>query len=89
MWKYENVEMQQLVYSVSPSPHSLIFILVLIVTFLTFQTTDIAYSHTIHFVVLYIVMKLLVNAVEFVTSAVAVVEINFCFSVTVYTPAHA
>ena len=61
----------------------------LVVTFLTFQTTNIFYSNAIHFTGPEIVMELFVNAVELITSAVAVIESDFGFAVAVDTPTHA
>lgn len=62
---------------------------ILIVTLLTLQTANVLNGYTIHFFVLYVVVKLFVNAVEFVAGTVAVIKVYFCFSVTVYAPAHA
>ena len=57
-------------------------------TFLTFQSTDIFYSYTVHFARFDIVMEFFVNAIETVACTVCI-EINFGFAVTVDTPAHA
>ena len=39
-------------------------------------------SYTIHFVVFYIIMKLLIYAIELISCAICIVKINFRFSVT-------
>jgi hypothetical protein len=57
---------------------------ILIVTFLTFSTTDLFNGHTIHFAVLDIVVEFLVHAVKAI-----VLKLHVCFTVTVDTPAHA
>ena len=59
----------------------------LIVTFLALQSTDILDGDTIHFTGLYIIMKLLVNAVELISGTVCI-EVYFRFTVTVNTPSH-
>ena len=69
--------------------HIYTFANLLVVTFLTFQTTDVFHAYTIHFTRLQIIMEFFINAVELVSSAVAVVEGDFGFAVTVDTPAHA
>ena len=75
--------------------HQLIFtfshlhICLLIVTLLTFQTTDVFYRQAVHFAGFEIVVELLVYAIEFVSRAVAVVEGNLGLAVAVDAPAHA
>lgn len=50
--------------------HSQSLHLLSIMTFLAFDTTDIGHFHTVHFAILEIIMKLLVNAVVIVALAV-------------------
>lgn len=69
------------------SSHS--HICTLIMAFLALQSADIFHGHAIHFVILDIVMELFVNAVEFVTGAVRVIEIDLGLAVTVHAPTHA
>jgi hypothetical protein len=57
--------------------------------FLTFESTNILDSNTVHFMILIIVVEFLVNAVKFIACAIAIIEIHFCFAVTVDTPSHA
>ena len=58
--------------------------------FLTLCATNAFYCYAIHFIILKIIMEFLVDAVEFVTlTRFFVIKINFRFSVTVDTPAHA
>jgi hypothetical protein len=60
------------------------------VAFHTLGTTYVFNGNTIHFAGLDVVMKLLVNAVELVTGAVAaIVKVHLALTVTVHTPAHA
>ncbi len=59
-------------------------VLLLIVTFHTFSTADLFYSHAVHLFILQVLMEFLVDAVELIIS-----ELNFSFPVTVDTPAHA
>ncbi len=62
---------------------------VLIVTFLALSSSNVPNRNAVHFIILQIVMKLLIDAVEFVPFAGFLVEeINFGFAVTVDTPAH-
>src|SRR3954454_10244998 len=53
-------------------------------TFLTFSTTDIFYSYTIHSVILNIFFILFVHAVKAI-----IFKLNFCTAVAVQTPTHA
>src|SRR5688572_1613029 len=63
---------------------------VLIMAFLTFCTANAFYGYAVHFIVLKIIMKLLINAVVFISGAGALIqEIYFGLPVTVNTPAHA
>jgi hypothetical protein len=55
-----------------------------IVTFLTLCAANLFHCYTIHLAVLYVVVKLLIHAVEPI-----VLKLNIGFSVTVNTPAHA
>ena len=58
--------------------------------FLALCTANLFNGYTIHFTGFDIVVKLFVDAVEFVTlTRFFVIKINFRFSVTVDTPAHA
>ena len=62
----------------------------LIVTFLTFGSTDPFYCNAVYLMILQVVMVLLVNAVKFIPGAVLlIIKVNLCFPVTVDTPAHA
>ena len=56
----------------------------LIVTFLTFGSTNLFHSYTIQLLIFQIFVEFFVNAVEFVIG-----KLHFGFPVTVYTPAHA
>jgi hypothetical protein len=62
---------------------------VLIMTFLAFSSTNILNCHTIHFVILYIVVEFFVNAVKFISRAIIIIKIHFRFAVAVDAPAHA
>jgi hypothetical protein len=61
----------------------------LIVTFLTFQPTDVLNRHTIHFARFDIIMEFLVNAIELISFGTVIVEIHPRLPVTVNTPTHA
>ena len=62
--------------------------ILLIVTFLTFQPTNIIHGNTVSLLSLYLVMVFLVNAVEFVAARAVVVKVHLAFAVTVHAPAH-
>jgi hypothetical protein len=59
------------------------------VTFLAFQTANIAYSYAVTLLLDDFLMVFLVDAVELVTLGFIVTEIHFSFTVAVYTPSHA
>ncbi len=62
---------------------------ILVVAFLALQATDISNSYTVSCTGFDLVVVFLVNAIEFVSFAFIVVELNFCFAVTVHAPSHA
>ena len=64
-------------------------LILLIVTFLAFQTTNILHGHTVHFSVPDIVMEFLINTIEFIPGAVAIIEIDLGFTMAVHAPSHA
>ena len=66
---------------VYPRPSQIIFRL--IVTFLTFQTSDVLYGYLIPGTVLQLLVVELVGLVVFI-----ILELYFCLAVTVDTPAH-
>ena len=52
--------------------------LILIVAFLALCSADIFYSYAVHFTALEVFVELFVNAVKFITGAVAlIIKINF------------
>ena len=58
--------------------------------FLAFCTANLFNGYTIHFTGFDIVVKLFVNAVEFVAlPGCFIVKINFAFAVAIYAPPHA
>ena len=63
-------------------------LLQLVVTFLTFCTADMLHCYAIHFMIFQIFMEFFVDAIEFISGAIAV-EVNLCFPVAIDTPAHA
>ena len=60
----------------------------LIVTLLTFYTTDITYGYTIHLATFNVIMKFFINAIELVAGAIVCIKIYFGFAVTINAPAH-
>jgi len=89
MCQCANVENVSYSSSICLFTHLPICKLILIVTFLAFQATDIFYGYAVHFTGFNIVVEFLVNAVKLVARAVVIVELHFRFTVTVDAPAHA
>ena len=58
-------------------------------TFLALNSANILHGDTIHFPGFNIIMEFFVNAIKFISRAVIIIKIHFCFAVAVYTPAHA
>ena len=57
-------------------------------TFLTFDSTNISDPYTIHFPGFEIIMEFFIDAVKFIAGTVIIIEIHFCLTVTINTPAH-
>ena len=57
--------------------------------FLALRSSNILHCNTIHFVVLYIIVKFFIDTVKFVTGTVCIVEVNMCGALAVDAQTHA
>src|SRR5204862_7496453 len=57
-------------------------------TILALNSANILHGDTIHFPGFNIIVEFFVNAVKFISRAVIIIKVHFCFAMAVYTPAH-
>ena len=57
-------------------------------TFLAFKAANVFDCHAVHFAGLYIVMEFFIDTIKLISMALIIIKLNFCFPMTINTPAH-